>query len=210
MDIRFCDDLGDNGFSWLVEEPMTRTSHALVTAGKVWLVDPVDWPEAIARAASLGEPAGVLQLLDRHDRDCGAIAERLGLPHLTVPPQVPGAPFDLVELRHSKRWHEVALWWEAARTLVVAEAVATNPFFTGGAAELGVHPLLRFRPPRALTAFEPEHLLVGHGEGLHGAAATDGLRTAIAQSRRGLPRLLLKAPALALDARRRRRRRAAP
>ena len=29
MTIRFCDDLGNNGFSWIVAEPMTRTSHAL-------------------------------------------------------------------------------------------------------------------------------------------------------------------------------------
>ena len=72
---------------------MTRTSHALAAAGKVWLVDPVDWPDAIDRATSLGEPAGVLQLLDRHNRDSAAIAERLGVPHLTAPRELPGTPF---------------------------------------------------------------------------------------------------------------------
>ena len=41
MTIRFCDDRGAHGFSWLVEEPMTRTSHVLAADGRVWLVDPV-------------------------------------------------------------------------------------------------------------------------------------------------------------------------
>ncbi len=40
----------NDGFSWIVAEPMTRTSHALAAEGKVWLVDPVDWPKAIERA----------------------------------------------------------------------------------------------------------------------------------------------------------------
>src|SRR5580765_6801457 len=73
--IRFCDDLGPDGFSWIVGESMTRTSHALASGGKVWLIDPVDWPDAIDRARSLGEPAAVVQLLDRHNRDCAAVAD---------------------------------------------------------------------------------------------------------------------------------------
>jgi hypothetical protein len=79
MDLRFCNDLGQNGFSWIVDEPMTRTSHALAAAGKVWLIDPVDWPDAIERARGLGEAAGVVRLLDRHNRDCAVLAERLGV-----------------------------------------------------------------------------------------------------------------------------------
>ena len=51
---------------------MARASHALATEGAVWVVDPVDWPEAIDRALTLGRPAAVLQLLDRHNRDCAA------------------------------------------------------------------------------------------------------------------------------------------
>jgi hypothetical protein len=50
----------------------------------VWLVDPVDVPEAIERARSLGEPAAVLQLLDRHGRGCAAVAERLGVAEALV------------------------------------------------------------------------------------------------------------------------------
>ena len=78
---------------------MTRTSHALATSEGVWLVDPVDWPEAIDRAASLGTPAGVIQLLDRHNRDSAAIAERLGVPHLVVPESLPGTPFEVIEIK---------------------------------------------------------------------------------------------------------------
>ena len=77
---------------------MTRTSHALATGESFWLVDPVDWPEAIERASLLGPPAGVIQLLDRHNRDCADIAERLGVPLLVVPDSRPGTPFEVVEI----------------------------------------------------------------------------------------------------------------
>jgi hypothetical protein len=203
--IRLCDDRGARGFSWTVDEPATRTSHALAEAGRVWLVDPVRYEPALSRARALGEPAAVLQLLDRHNRDCAAVAADLGVPHLVVPDTVPKSPFETIPVRHTKRWNETALWWASERTLVVAEAIGTNPFFAGGD-PAGVHLLLRLRPPRvALGDFEPEHLLVGHGTGLHGSTATRGLQDALAHARTGLPRLALRAPALAVDAIRRRR-----
>jgi hypothetical protein len=193
MDSCYSDET-ELGFSWIVNEPKTRTSHALVDDGRVWLVDPVDWPEAIERAHSVGEPASVLQLLDRHNRDCAAIAERLGVPHLRVPAAVPDSPFEVVSVKRWRRWHEVALWWPERRALVVAEAVGTNRFFTGGLGALGVHLLLRLTPPKMLARFEPEHVLVGHGEGLHGAEASAALGTALQRSRRDLPRVLLCLP----------------
>lgn len=206
MSIRFCDDRGDRGFSWIVDEPMTRTSHALADGGRVWLVDPVRHEPALERALGLGEAEAVLQLLDRHNRDCAALAAELRVPHLTAPDVLPDTPFEPVVVRDARRWRERALWWPAERTLVVAEAIGTNPFFRAGRDRAGVHLLLRLTPPRAtLGGFEPEHLLVGHGEGLHGADASDGLGAALAHSRTGLPRLALRAPALALDAVRRRR-----
>lgn len=183
MTIRFCDDLGRHGFSWIVEEPMTRTSHALATAEGVWLVDPVDWPDAIDRAASLGPPLGVLQLLDRHNRDGVAVAERLGVPLVKVPKSIPGTPFEVIEIKRAKRWQEVALWWPERQTLVVAEALATNPFFPIGHDRVGIHPVLRLTPPRVLSTFEPEHLLVGHGAGVHAPEATTDLQRALGRSR---------------------------
>jgi hypothetical protein len=191
---RFCDGRGPDGFGWIVEEAMTRTSHALIADRRVWLVDPVDWPDAIERALALGEPAGVIQLLDRHNRDCRAIASRLGVPHLVVPDAVPDSPFAVVPLMRRRLWGESALWWPEKRTLVVAEALATNRFYTAGKAPIAVHVLLRLRPPRQLGAFEPEHIFVGHGEGLAGPETSAALRDALASSRRGLPGVLVRLP----------------
>ncbi|HET9242906.1 MAG TPA: hypothetical protein VFN99_05640 [Gaiella sp.] len=206
MAIRFCDDRGAHGFSWTVDEPATRTSHALAAGGRVWLVDPVRFAPAIDRLRELGSPVAVLQLLDRHNRDCATVAQELGVPHVVTPDELPGTPFDAVSVRRSRRWHEVALWWAAERTLVVAEAVGTNAFYTGGRSSAGVHLLMRLSPPRdALGHLSPEHLLVGHGEGLHGPAARDGLETALSTARTGLPRLLARVPAFVIDAVRRRR-----
>lgn len=195
MELELCDERGAAGFSWVVREPMARTSHALAADGKVWLVDPVDWPVALERAATLGRPAAVLQLLDRHSRDCAAVAERLGVPHLVVPRNVPDSPFTVLPLVDGRFWREVALWWEAERTLVVPEAVGTNAFYTGGGKPAGVHLFLRLTPPRRrLDPLEPQHLLVGHGTGLHGDRATTALRTALERSRRDLPRVVVRLP----------------
>lgn len=204
--IDFCDDRGDQGFSWIVDEPATRTSHALAADGRVWLVDPVRFEPAIERAAALGQPAAVLQLIDRHNRDCASIAADLGVPHLVAPDAVPDSPFEPIAVRRTKHWRETALWWPATDTLVVAEAVGTNPFFAVRGDAAGVHLLLRLSPPSdALGRFEPEHLLVGHGRGVHGQAATHALQHALEGSRAGLPRLLARIPGFAVDAIRRRR-----
>jgi hypothetical protein len=65
----------DGSFGWILrDEFMQRCSHALVHAGRVWLVDPVDVDGAEERVRAAGEPAGVLQLLDRHNRDCAELA----------------------------------------------------------------------------------------------------------------------------------------
>jgi hypothetical protein len=203
--IELCDDRGERGFSWIVEEPMTRTSHALAVDGGVWLVDPVRFEPALDRALGLGRPAAVLQLLDRHNRDCASVSADLAVPHFVAPDAVPDSPFEVIPVRRTRRWRETALWWPAERTLVVAEAIGTNPFFTAGGDAAGVHLLLRLSPPRdALGGLEPEHLLVGHGRGVHGPAATDALREALARSRSRLPRVVLRVPALAVDALRRR------
>jgi hypothetical protein len=81
---------------------MTRTSHALAADGRVWLVDPVDWPDAIERARTLGEPSGVLQLLDRHNRDCARLAQQLGVPHLVAPGEIPQSPFECIPVKRMK------------------------------------------------------------------------------------------------------------
>jgi hypothetical protein len=185
------------GVSWEIEEPARRTSHAVLADGRVWLVDPVDHPEAMERVASLGEPAGVLQLIDRHNRDCAALAARLGVPHLEVPDAVPGSPFRTIAVLRMRRWRETALWWPERRLLVVAEAIGTAGLFTAGHGTVGMHPLLRPVPPGALRGLAPEHLMPGHGPPVHGAAARDGIEWAYANARRDLPRVALALARLA-------------
>ena len=121
-----------DAFGWIEEEPSARTSHALEVEGRVWLFDVVDWPELDARVRELGEPAGVVQLLDRHSRDCAAVAQRLGVPHLVVPRQLPGTPFELRPVVRFRWWREVALWWEERRLLLVADADRHDPVLLRG------------------------------------------------------------------------------
>ena len=98
------------GLSWLMDEGAQRTSHALRAGGRVWLVDPVDHPDAMGLVTALGAPAAVVQLIDRHNRDCAAIAERLGVPHLKVPDAVPDSPFETIAVLRLRPWQERALW----------------------------------------------------------------------------------------------------
>ena len=194
LGFRFCDDLGADGFGWVTDEAMTRTSHALVSDGRLWLVDPVDWPEAIERALALGDPAGIVQLLEWHNRDCAGLAARLGVPHVRTPSELPESPFTFVTFARLRRWRESALWWPDTRTLVLADVLGTNRFYTAGRAPLGVHLLLRLTPPRALGAFAPDRILVGHGEGLQGPGTAEALREALRTSRRRLPGVLVRLP----------------
>ena len=135
------------GLTWVERSGGARAASALVDDGRVWLIDPYDHAEAIAAAAELGTPAGVLQLLDRHNRDCAAIAERLGVPLLRLPADGAETPFTPVPVVSNRAWREVALWWAGERALVVAEAIGTVPAFALGR-QAGVHPMLRLTPPR--------------------------------------------------------------
>lgn len=190
MEVRFCDET-EFGFGWIAGEPasMERASHALAADGAVWVIDPVAGPGVEERVRALGEPRGVLMLLDRHRRDCGALAERLSVPvHATPFDGVEDAPFSFIPVIRNRLWREVALWWEERRVLVCPEAVGTAPLFRAPRERLAVHPALRLVPPRRqLAGLEPEHLLVGHGEGIHGDEARIALREALAGSRRTAP-----------------------
>jgi hypothetical protein len=68
------------GVTWIEKGGMARSAHALAGGGRVWLIDPFDYEPGLSAAAGLGELAGVLQLLDRHNRDCAPLAQRLGVP----------------------------------------------------------------------------------------------------------------------------------
>jgi len=175
--------------SWTAREPLERSSHALAHDGRVWLVDPVADEPALSAAEGLGEMVAVVQLLDRHPRDCRALARRYGVPHLRLPEALPGTPFSVQRMVWAPRWRELCLWWEERRALVVAEAVGSSSYTAVGGRPLGVHPFLRPRPPGALQRYHPEALLCGHGPALH-SGATRALEEALARSRRDIPRAL--------------------
>jgi len=185
-------DEWDGGFGWARDDRLQRTSHALAVAGRAWLVDPVDEPELEEDepeleecVRSLGEPAGVLQLLDRHERDCAVWARRLGVEHLRAW-RSGGAPFEVLPVRDRRWWREVALWEPVGRTLVCADALGTIPFFRASGERVGLHPLIRPFPPRALRGLEPQRILVGHGEAVTDAAP-EALEDTLANARRRLP-----------------------
>jgi hypothetical protein len=196
VEVRFCDE-EEWGFGWIAAEPklLQRCSHALSADGKVWIFDPVDGEGVEERIRDLGEPAGVVQLLDRHARDCASLALGLGVPLHRIPlASVPGTSFRPVLIVRNRWWQEVAIWWPERQVLACADALGTVGYFTAPGERLGVHPLLRIAPPHRLGGLQPAHILCGHGEGVHEDAA-DALHEALATSSRRLPRVLVNAAA---------------
>lgn len=200
----------DGGFSWIAypEEEMQRASHALVSDGEVWLVDPVDTPDLDGWIDEAGEPAGVVVLLDRHTRDADEVANRHGVPVYlpetladarrevdapveTFSKTLPGTDYRVFSVLDTPVWTEAGLYNDESGTLVVAESVGTAEFFRAPGERLGVHPARRLFPPTALRGFVPERILVGHGEPITDEAPT-ALREALAGSRRNSPRLYAK------------------
>jgi hypothetical protein len=179
------------GISWLPDpgEVMQRACHAVLLGERVWIVDPVDAEDLDERIAAVGEPTAVLQLLDR---DCAEVAARLGIPHHRLPfGGVRGAPFETITLIRNRLWNEVAIWAPGERALIVAEAVGTAPYFRAGDEQVGIHPMLRLTPPRRLAGYASEHLLTGHGTGMHGPGTAEALRHGLDGARRRIPQAML-------------------
>ena len=191
MELRF--DEFEHGLEWVAEgDKIARTSHAVLAGDRVWLTDVVDGPGLDERIAALGSPAAVIQLLDRHPRDCASVAERLGVPlHETPFTEVEGAPFVVLPIAKRRFWREIALWFPEERTLVCGDALGSLGYFRGRDEPFGVHPFLRLLPPRKLATLEPAHVLFGHGLGFHGPEAPQALRDAFTKPRRRLPQALL-------------------
>ncbi len=182
------------GITWHETNAMARAAHAVRDGDRVWLIDPFEDAAALEAALALGQPAGVIQLLDRHQRDGERLAAGLGVALLRLPASLPDTPFEVVSVVARPWWKEIALWWPAQQTLIVAEAIGTGPLFCLGR-RAGVHPLLRAVPPRsALGRYSPDRLLVGHGPALD-ADAAPALSEALASSRSDLPKLLSALPA---------------
>ena len=187
-ELTFCDEI-EGGFGWQVDERMQRTSHALTGHDGVWIFDPIAWGPALDRIPELGTPAGVVQLLDRHDRDCAEVASYFGVPLYKVPVQGPSASgLEVVKVVSSRFWAEVAVWMHRRQALVCADALGTAPYFRASDERLAVHPILRLKPPRILGRYTPQHVLCGHGTGVHGPETPEALREALETARRRLPR----------------------
>jgi hypothetical protein len=184
-------DEWESGFGWSQDEFLQRSSHAIVAGARVWLTDPVDDPELEERVRGLGEPGGVIQLLDRHERGCAAWAARLGVPHHRAWEHVP-APFDVLPVRDRRWWREVALWERSGATLLCADALARIGYFCAPGEQIGLHPLIRAFPPHALGRVAPDRILCGHGPGLY-EDASPALQEALHTGRRRLPAALVGA-----------------
>jgi hypothetical protein len=200
------------GFGWLPhpEEAMQRASHALAVErpddpdapDDVWVVDPLRAPGIEDAIRDLGNVVGVVVLLDRHGRDAATFARRFDVPlylpawiDIDVPRDVevvrfedhlPGSEYELIETVDLPGWHEAALYDD--ETLVVADVLGTADYFVTGAERLGVHPMLRLVPPRALRGLSPTRVVTGHGRGVR-TDATRALRDALEGARRRMPRL---------------------
>ena len=209
----------DDSVSWqLAGHGMLEcVSHAVRDDdGRVWIFDPLSGAGLDAIVAELGGlVAGVVVLLDRHLRDAPAVAARLGVDlwfpqgrcRQELPPQtrrydtkIDGCPFEFLVVRQKERaWLERAAWLPARRLLVVAEAVGTVGYYlVGRDIPLAVHPMSRIAPPKMLCGLGPDRVLVGHGPPVERHASI-ALETAIADGRRGIPRLLTHTPGLMLS-----------
>jgi hypothetical protein len=173
-------DRYDDGVGWLAYpgETMERAAHAVVSGDDLWVVDPVDADGVDDLLAKYGEVAGVVVLLDRHTRDSAAVANRHDVP-VYVPEWMSGvageldAPVERVEgvgefvverVVDNPVWQEAALF--DGETLVVPESLGTVSYFRVPGEDLGVHPMLRAVPPRSLSEYAADRLLVGHGRGV--------------------------------------------
>ena len=163
----FCDELGSHGFGWVVEEAMTRASHALAADGRVWLVDPArlaggDRARARPRRAGRRDPAPrpPQPRLRRARRAARRPARRGARRAAGEPVRVrPGrAPEALAGDGALVAGGEDARRRGRARDERASSPAARRP--------VGVHLLLRLEPRREASAsFEPEHLLTGPRRG---------------------------------------------
>jgi hypothetical protein len=186
LSLELCDEL-DGGFGWTEPGFLARTSHAVEVDGAVLVFDPLDAQGLDERLRALGRPEAVVQLLDRHERDCSLVAERLGVPHLRMRLEASSSRGELVRVAWNRVWKEVAFWEPTRRILVVADALGTAGYFIAPGERLGVHPFLRLRPPRSLARLEPQHALCGHGAGIHGDEAASALEEALDTARQRIP-----------------------
>ncbi len=199
------------GCSWTPadDSAMELHAHALRDGDDVWLIDPLDGDGLDVALTELGgRVAHVVVLLDRHQRDSAALAERYGARlHVVGGPirqdlperaerfddELVDSPFTVVPVRSSGRlWQERALWWPEHELLVVAESLGSSAAFRAGSdTSIATHPVLRLTPPRAAFArATPRTVLFGHGPAVT-EDATAALRAALEEARARTPHFVL-------------------
>jgi hypothetical protein len=188
--------LDDRGsFAWMLgpADPMSRASSAIVLGAGTVLVDPVEADGLDAELSSLPAVIGVVTLLDRHQRDAAAIAERLGVPRLT-PTALGGDGLALGGVQERtvttrRGWHEALMWLPDRRLLVCTETLGTAGFDLARRGDpLGMHPFARPFPPRAaFRDIDPAVIAVGHGSPLTVDAGA-AMRRVLGRARLQLPR----------------------
>lgn len=202
-------DRWNGGVGWVAhpEEGGVRTSHALVgEAGGVWVIDPLDAPGVEELVAEFGAVEGVAVLSNYHARDAGVFATRHDV--AVYVPQWMGRVADRVDApteRYTKTlgtsgfsvhqcsplpgWSEGIAYRESDRTLYVPDVMGTSSEVIVGEERIALFLLARLFPPAALAQFEPERIMVGHGEGIFEDAAA-ALDTALTGARRRFPAAL--------------------
>ena len=188
------------GISWVIDEPAARASHALKVDGRVYIIDPVEHPAALERIEVLGPVAAVVQLLDRHNRDCAAIAEKLGVAHLRDARAIPNTPLQAIRVVDT-----AAL--ARGRAVVAAPRRPRRARGARDLVDLDRGPRRRRPapdpPPAAAEGaarYRPAYLLTGHGPPVEGPDARDGVEWAYDRAREDIPRLGAMLGRMAIDA----------
>ena len=197
LEVHPLDDRGS--VAWLLgaTDPALRASSAIVVDAGTLVVDPVDGDGLDALLSGLPSVIGVVTLLDRHQRDAAAVAERLGAPRLTpIALGGSGVAVDGVEERsvfERRSWREALLWLPDRRLLACAETLGTAGFDLARRGDLlGMHPFARLQPPRAAFAgLDPLVIAVGHGPPLD-HDASKSMRDVLRRARRQLPQSWLR------------------
>lgn len=202
----------EGGYGWLADpkDLSERSSHVIVGNSGHWLIDPLDGPGVRDLLPDASDITGIVLTLDRHQRDCAMFAREFDVAVAIAGP-LRGVEADLpcrtestdrfrADTGWSVRpvidrpgWHEIALVSADGKTMWISEIVGNAPYFCAPQEQLGVHPLVRLRPPREIFADEePDRVIVGHGRGVmeHGAAA---LHDAMEHGRRRAPQAYFNA-----------------
>lgn len=182
----------EDGYGWLAvpDELMQRSSHVIEGKSGSWLIDPLDGQGVENLLPDASKITGIVLTLDRHQRDCAYFARKFDVPVALARPLrgvedelacatestdrfCADTGWSVLPLLDGPGWHEIALVSEDEATVWISEVVGTAPYFCAPGELLGVHPIIRLRPPRKrLAPLAPERIVVGHGRGI----LTDGTR----------------------------------